>query len=177
MPKPPFPPIETERLRLRLLEERDLPLTLAWRNQDHVRRWFLHDEPLASHQHQAWYAEYRRRDDDFVFIIEQRGGAASPIGQVALYHIDRQRRSGEFGRLMIGAAEARGQGLAREAARALLAAARDRLGLEEVHLEVRAENARAIALYAACGFQVVGRTAPTLRMSRSAAAPSEVMPP
>ena len=47
MPKPPFLPIETERLRLRLLEERDLPLTLAWRNQDQVRRWFLHDQPIA----------------------------------------------------------------------------------------------------------------------------------
>jgi len=63
------------------------------------------------------------------------------------------------------------------AAGALLAAARERLGLEEVHLEVYAQNARAIAVYAACGFRVVGRAGPALRMSRSAAAGSEVLSP
>jgi RimJ/RimL family protein N-acetyltransferase len=165
MPKPAFPPIETPRLRLRLLEERDLPLTLAWRNQEHIRRWFLDDAPIAPERHRAWYADYQQRDDDFVFLIERRGPGWQPVGQAALYRVDRRERSGEFGRLLIGPAEARGQGLAREATCALLAAAHERLGLEEVHLEVRAENTRAIALYLACGFQVVDRTATTLRMS------------
>jgi RimJ/RimL family protein N-acetyltransferase len=177
MPKPPFPPIETPRLRLRLLEERDLPLTLAWRNQDHVRRWFFSPAAITPGEHRAWYAGYRRRDDDFVLIIERRGATPGPIGQIALYHVDSKAKTGELGRLMIGPPEALGKGLAREAAGALLAAARERLGLEEVHLEVYAQNARAIAVYAACGFRVVGRAGPALRMSRSAAAGSEVLSP
>ncbi|MGO9108310.1 MAG: GNAT family N-acetyltransferase [Thermoguttaceae bacterium] len=69
-------PLQTGRIRLRLLEEQDLPQTLAWRNQDHVRCWFFFSERLTLEQHAAWFARYRQRDDDFVFIIEEaeRGG-------------------------------------------------------------------------------------------------------
>jgi diamine N-acetyltransferase len=167
MTKRSFPPIETERLRLRLLEERDLPLTRGWRNQEHVRRWFFHDERITPRQQRAWYAEYLRRDDDFVLIIEERGRTPRPIGQIALYHVDWTARRAEFGRLMIGPPDACGKGLATEAARALLAAAPDRLSLEEVYLEVLARNARAIKVYAACGFRVVGRDDAVVRMSLS----------
>ena len=61
------------RIRLRLLEEQDLPQTLAWRNQDHIRRWFFSSERLTPEQHAGWFARYRQRDDDFVFIIEETG--------------------------------------------------------------------------------------------------------
>ncbi len=166
MAKRSVAPIESARLRLRLLEERDLPLTLAWRNRDDIRRWFFHSAPIAPDQHQAWFAAYRERDDDFVFVIEERErGGYRPVGQIALYHVDRQARRGEFGRLMIGPPDAAGKGLATEATRALLAAAPDRLGLAEIHLEVLARNARAIKVYAACGFQVVGRDDAALRMT------------
>jgi RimJ/RimL family protein N-acetyltransferase len=175
-------PLRIERLRLRLLEERDLPLTLAWRNQPHIRRWFFHGEPIAPAEHAAWYARYRERDDDFLFIIEEEKSESPrlpatapaaapsfprPVGQIGLYNIDWQRRSGEFGRLMIGAADAAGRGLAQDATRALVAMARDRLGLEELHLEVFAENAAAIRVYAVNGFQAVGRDDAVLRMSLS----------
>ncbi|MGD0898820.1 MAG: GNAT family protein, partial [Thermoguttaceae bacterium] len=63
--------------------------------------------------------------------------------------------------------DAAGKGFASEATLALAAAAHDRLGLAEIHLEVLAGNARAIKVYAACGFQVLGRGDAMLRMSLS----------
>ncbi len=66
-------PLQAGRVRLRLLEEQDLPRTLAWRNQDHIRCWFFSSERLTLPQHAAWFARYRQRDDDFVFIIEEQG--------------------------------------------------------------------------------------------------------
>ena len=71
MGKRHIPPLEAGRIRLRLLEEQDLPRTLAWRNQDHIRRWFFSSEPLTPEQHAGWFARYQQRDDDFVFIIEE----------------------------------------------------------------------------------------------------------
>src|SRR5208282_4845185 len=94
-------PLQAGRIRLRLLEEQDLPRTLAWRNQDHIRRWFFFSERLTPEQHAAWFVSYRQRDDDFVFIIEEAGDGR-PIGQVALYHVDWLAGTAEFGRLMIG---------------------------------------------------------------------------
>ena len=41
--------------RLRLLTESDLPQTLAWRNRDHVRRWFLHSDLVTPEAHRGWF--------------------------------------------------------------------------------------------------------------------------
>ncbi len=145
MHKRHIPPLQSGRVRLRLLEERDLPQTLAWRNQDHIRRWFFTSEQLTPEQHRGWFARYQQRDDDFVFIIEEAGHPHAgdqlrPIGQAAIYHVDWVGGTAEFGRLMIGAADAAGRGLAREATDALVALALEQLGLQEVYLRSDAEQ-------------------------------------
>jgi RimJ/RimL family protein N-acetyltransferase len=115
MPKRPLGPLEGPRVRLRLLEQADLPLTLAWRNQDHIRRWFVHQAVITPDAHRRWFEAYADRDDDFVLMIEEIRGGLRPVGQAALYRIDWGRGRAEFGRLMIGEADAAGRGLAREA--------------------------------------------------------------
>jgi RimJ/RimL family protein N-acetyltransferase len=87
---------------------------------------------------------------------------------VSLYGIDWARRRAEYGRLMIGEREAAGRGLAREATDVLLGYATTALGLCEIELEVFADNAAAIAIYAACGFRVQDRRGPLLHMARTA---------
>jgi RimJ/RimL family protein N-acetyltransferase len=163
MGKRHIPPLLAPRVRLRLIKEQDLPRTLAWRNQDHIRRWFFFSQPLTPEQHAGWFARYQQRDDDFVFIIEDE--SSEPIGQVALYNVDWSAGTAEFGRLMIGQPEAAGRGLAREATAAACALALDQLGLREVYLEVIPENLRAIRVYEACGFEVTGHTEKVVRMS------------
>jgi diamine N-acetyltransferase len=181
-----IPPFQGERVRLRLLEVHDLPRTLAWRNQDHIRQWFFFSERLTPEQHAGWFARYQQRDDDFVFIIEEieGGGRDScacpaaeeaenhrrPVGQVAIYNIDWLGGTAEFGRLMIGEPRAAGRGLGREATDAAATLAFDRMGLQEVHLDVIPHNVRAIKVYEACGFEVTGRTEGAVRMSKRAVA-------
>ncbi len=156
-------PLQAGRVRLRLLEEHDLPRTLAWRNQDRVRCWFFSSERLTHEQHSDWFARYQQRDDDFVFIIEEQS-SRRPIGQVAIYHVDWVSGTAEFGRLMIGEPDATGRGLAREATAAATALALGQLGLQEIYLEVVPSNVRAIKVYEACGFEFTGRTEKAVRM-------------
>jgi RimJ/RimL family protein N-acetyltransferase len=170
MGKRHIPPFEAGRIRLRLLEERDLSRTLTWRNQDHVRRWFFASDRLTPEQHAGWFARYMERDDDFVFIIEDTHGGVRPIGQAAIYNIDWLRRTAEFGRLMIGEADAAGRGLARAATAALVDLARDQLGLCDLYLEVIPSNFRAIRVYESCGFEAAGGTDEALRMIRTSKA-------
>jgi diamine N-acetyltransferase len=159
-------PLVGERVRLRLLEEADLPQTLAWRNQDHIRRWFVYSTVIEPQQHRQWFETYRDRDDDFVFIIEETQELRKPVGQVSLYRIDWDRRRAEYGRLMIGEADAVGRGLAYEATQVLLRFSTGTLGLSEIELEVFADNAAAIRIYTKCGFRVAERSGAMLRMLR-----------
>lgn len=161
-------PLAGERVQLRLLDEADLPRTLAWRNQDQIRRWFVHSDVITPEQHHRWFEAYQERDDDFVFLIEETRDLQRPVGQVSLYRIDWARRQAEYGRLMIGEAEASGRGLAREATAVLIRFATTTLGIREIELEVFADNAAAIAIYSACGFRLQDHRGTLLHMVRTA---------
>jgi len=158
-------PLATEGARLRLLEERDLALTRAWRNQDQIRRWFLMSNPITSEQHQEWFRLYKDRDDDFVFVIEETEVLRRPVGQVSLYQVDWLLGRAEFGRLMIGEEKARGLGLARRVTTLLIDHAFGPMGLRELYLECLNDNHRALAVYADCGFNVVGQRGPVTLMA------------
>jgi diamine N-acetyltransferase len=152
IPKDVITPLEHGRVRLRLLEEGDLPLTLSWRNDDDNRRWFFTTDPIALDVHRRWFAQYRDRDDDFVFVIEETETLKRPVGQLSLYRIEWNTGRAEFGRLLIGDPEAKGLGLAQLATACLTDEALDRWGLRELRCECRTINTRAIAVCAACGF-------------------------
>lgn len=151
MPKKAVAPIPTREGCIRLLHERDLDATRAWRNQDHIRKWFRSTQRIEAEQHRAWFASYLLKENDYTFVIEYRG---IPVGQIALYNFDAENRSAEIGRIVIGNSEFAGRGLAREAVDALLHLGRNFFGLQTIHLEVRSDNDRAIALYNRCGFVV-----------------------
>jgi diamine N-acetyltransferase len=139
-------------VRLRLLEKRDLELTLSWRNDEENRRWFFTTDVIALDTHRRWYEHYRHRDDDFVFVIEETETLKRPVGQLSLYRIEWDAGRAEFGRLLIGDADARGLGLAQLATACLTDEALARWGLREIRCECRTVNTRAIAVCAACGF-------------------------
>jgi RimJ/RimL family protein N-acetyltransferase len=145
-------PIEKHRIRLRLLEESDLPMTLGWRNQDHIRKWFIQSEIILPEQHQEWFRQYLERDNDYVFIIEETQRFRRAVGQISLYKINWEKRQGEFGRLMIGEADARASGIAKEATYLLLRYAFRTLGLNKIELDVMSDNEPAIAIYRSYGF-------------------------
>lgn len=140
------------RVRLRLLADADLALTLSWRNDEDNRRWFFTTDPIPLDVHQRWFEQYRNRDDDFVFVIEETESLKRPVGQLSLYRIEWDTGRAEFGRLLIGDPEAKGLGLAQLATACLTDEALTRWRLREIRCECRTVNTRAIAVCAACGF-------------------------
>jgi RimJ/RimL family protein N-acetyltransferase len=152
MAKETVKPFEKNRIRLRLLEEADLAMTLAWRNQSHIRRWFVHSDAVTPAQHENWFKQYLDREDDFVFIIEEVGQLSKPVGQVSLYKIDKSKRTAEFGRLMVGDPEAKGKGIAKLATSMVLEFGFSCLDLELIYLEVFKDNHPAIHIYLSVGF-------------------------
>jgi diamine N-acetyltransferase len=149
-------PLVNGRVRLRLLEEPDLTMTLAWRNRDHIRKWLFSSAVISPEQHRAWFDNYKDRDDDFVFIIEETQALKRPVGQLSLYHIDWVAGRAEFGRLMIGDDEARGLGIARLATTRLVDESLTAWELREIYLECFETNSPALHIYESCGFQKNG---------------------
>ncbi|HEY4088565.1 MAG TPA: GNAT family N-acetyltransferase [Bryobacteraceae bacterium] len=158
-------PFGDANVQLRLITERDLDTTLAWRNRDSARMWFKTNRTISPEQHWAWFERYLQRDDDFLFIVEANGQA---VGQAAVYGIDREKHIAEVGRFLI-APEAAGRGYMSHACDELLRCCAETLGLRSVFLEVREENQRAIRLYIRNGFVSEGTAGGFLRMTRNLA--------
>lgn len=156
MPKRIIHSVANEKILLRLVTEADLNLTLRWRNQDHIRCWFFTSAIITPEQHHRWFEKYLERDDDFVFVIEERA-THRPIGQVALYHVDWDLKRAEFGRLIIGEPDAMGKGFAHLATELAIRIAFVDLNLDQLYLQVFAHNTRARAIYESTGFQVVSQ--------------------
>ncbi len=154
MPKLKLPPIVGDRIILRLLEQNDLPLTLLWRNQDKVRKWFINTDVIQEDKHLAWFERYMKLDNDFIFVILAKDLENLPVGQISLYNINWEISRAEYGRLMIGPPIAKGKGYARQATTLLLDFAFNILNLNVVFLEVKSDNKSAIAIYESAGFSI-----------------------
>jgi RimJ/RimL family protein N-acetyltransferase len=152
MPKRTILPVENERVILRLLEMDDLPLTLSWRNQDNIRKWFIHTDIIQDEKHYSWFECYRELDNDFVFMILAKDLENRPVGQISLYNINWEVGNAEYGRLMIGDPVAQGKGYAKQATILLLDYALNTLNFREVFLEVKSDNISAMAVYKSAGF-------------------------
>lgn len=167
MPKRNVSPLKGQSIRLRLLEHADLPMTLRWRNDDAIRPWFFNSDLISAPMHEQWWHGYRERDDDFVFVIEDTAANHQPVGQASVYRVDWERKTAEFGRLMLGEPAARGRGLARDAVNVLTAFAFDGLALTELMLQLKEANSVAAAVYQSCGYRVVNRDAGVVTMTLS----------
>ena len=163
--KPDLKAIPGPCICLRPLNENDLPMTLEWRNQDHIREWFFDSKKIDHDQHIKWFDNYLNKDNDYVYIIEEKRGAQnSPIGQIALYNLDKENKCAELGRLMIGEHSARGKGLAKAAVNQLIFYAENHLNIRMIHLEVLENNLSAIAVYISCGFRLENISDRVMRM-------------
>jgi RimJ/RimL family protein N-acetyltransferase len=147
-------PINFATVQLRLLAPEDLPHTLAWRNQDEVRKWFKFSGVVTLEQHLAWFEKYQAKADDFVFMAVHPH-TQERLGQLAIYDLDVARRQAEVGRFIV-APSAAGRGIMTEALQALAIGAAQQLMLSRLFLEVFASNTRAISLYNRVGFQQCG---------------------
>ena len=150
-------------VRLRLITEADLDMTMGWRNRDDARIWFKNSQIINEEQHRTWYSRYSTRDDDFVFVVEAQG---HPVGQASVYGINWAEGSAEVGRFVV-APGARGRGYIGLACNELVRFCGEALNLKYLFLEVMENNYRAIKIYARNGFREEARAEGMIRMVRS----------
>jgi len=142
------------RIQLRALERSDLPTLVGWRNDPEIYRWFFEHEPLSLARQETWFERLLQKQDEWLWLAETPG-ERDVVGMIGLSRIDWRNRRAEMGRLIVSPRHRR-HGYAREMSELALAYAFEHLNLHRVTLEVFADNAAAIALYARLGFQEEG---------------------
>jgi RimJ/RimL family protein N-acetyltransferase len=141
-------------VRLRPLQAEDLEMTLRWRNQDHIRCQFINTDLIEFEGHKRWFEGYLQKDYDYVFIFETTEEPSVPIGQIAVYDVDRQQGTCEIGRLMLGESEYAGRGLSTEAYGLLIKFIKEQLRMRTIKVVVKETNLASVAIQKHFGFSV-----------------------
>lgn len=145
--------IVCDRVRLRPLEERDLPLRVQWYNDPEVRKTLTVTERFELERTRAWFASIRDSDSRIDFLIETPEG--TPIGVTGLLHIDRVHGTAECF-CVIGEKAFWGGGMGTEIHSALIQWAFERLGLSKIHAVIRTNNPAIYKVVQKLGFQIEG---------------------
>ncbi len=143
--------VHAEIVRLRAVEESDLPLLVRWMNDPDVRYW-LHrsDRPDASVETvRSRFGLTNEVFPNLVWMIDTL--EARPIGHVGLLQVDPHHKRAELA-IAIGERECWSRGYGTDAIRALLRHAFEEMGLRRIDLYTDADNARGIRCYEKCGF-------------------------
>ena len=142
------------RVLLRPLEEGDLEALRVLRNAN--RYFFNTTGYIESQQQRDWFAAYLAKPDDWMFAVELSARPGVFVGAIALYGLDRETKTAEFGRTLVDKTLAPESGIGTEAVRAVCRFAFRELGLKKVTAEVLKTNLRAQRAYAKAGCVVAG---------------------
>lgn len=134
------------------LLEGDSDVLFAWINDRELVVQSAPFRPVGRAEHDAWFEQIRDREDVRIFGIREDGRL---VGTCQLHSIDPVHRNAEL-QIRIGAPDARGRGVGREAVRQLLSYGFEELDMHRIFLYVFTTNARAIRLYEGAGFRREG---------------------
>ena len=144
-------PLRGDNVRLRAVEEGDLPLLVRWINDPDVRHWLHHsDRPDATVESvRGRFGLTVERFPNLVWMIETI--EERPVGHVGLLQVDPHHKRAELA-ISIGEKECWSRGYGTDAIRTVLRHGFEDLGLRRVDLHTDADNARGIRCYEKCGF-------------------------
>ncbi|MGE6964113.1 GNAT family N-acetyltransferase [Bacillus thuringiensis] len=152
---------------LRTVTKDDIESIRKWRNQNHIRKNFINSNYINKKQQEEWFENYLKMENDIMFIIEETEKFQTTIGTVALYNIDNEKKSAEFGRLMIGYMPCVGKGFGKRAAVLACKYAFEMLNIFEIYLTVLNHNTKAIQLYKDMGFIIKSNSLNEIHMTLS----------
>lgn len=146
-----LPPFSKGNITFKMLLARDLPLTLTWRNNPEVRKWFKNSEKIKPQDHLEWFNSYSKKTDDYVFLAEVNN---KTVGQLAVYNININTKSAEVGRFIASPA-IKGTGIMKRVMHEFIHSIFMEFSLNELQLYVYDNNEVAINIYKDIGFEIV----------------------
>lgn len=134
---------------LRIAEEKDAEFILQLRNKKEVKK-YISDTNISLEQQKEWLRNYKTREEngqEFYFIVEDKNKI--PCGTVRIYEIEEDRCT--WGSFILD--KSRPDGTSLEVILLSINFIKFNLGIENIYLDVRKENLKAIHIYEKFGFK------------------------
>lgn len=141
---------EWGKVKIKSLEKGDIENLRILRNKQ--RNWFIYSEEITNEDQIKWFESYKINKNDYMFSIHPINEQDRFIGAVALYEINEESKTAEFGRLLIDKEAVKKKGLGYDATMCACSIGFEQLGLNKILLEVFEENISAIKTYQKAGF-------------------------
>ena len=121
---------------LRPIRKKDIEKVRKLRNE--YRFFFIHTDLISPEQQEKWYLSYLKKNNDFMFVIESENNDF--LGTIALYHVNYETYTAEFGRIMTRKVFNAPKRVGTKAIIGLLIFAKEVLHLREVNCCVLKDN-------------------------------------
>ena len=148
-----------ERIRLRAVEQSDVPRFVEWFNDPEVIAGLLIYLPMASWDETRWFEALATRPaEERPLAVDAHlpDGTWTHIGSIGLHQIEWTNRSAEFG-ILIGEKTFWNNGYGSKATQLALKHGFETLNLNRISLQVFETNPRAIHVYEKIGFILEGK--------------------
>ena len=132
------------------------------RNKNAV--FFIYSEYISENDQEVWYSNYLNKRFDIMFKISLMDDPKGFIGAVALYEINPERKTAEFGRIVIDKEQTAQKGLGYDATVCACKIGFEQLGLDRIVLEVFSDNMSAVKTYNKAGFKTYEANGNILKM-------------
>lgn len=107
----------------------DLEYLRELRNSN--KRYFITQNEITAEDQLKWYNRYLADDTDLTLVIRDE----TPLGMFGIYHIDYQKKTAEFGRLLLDP-KTRGLGYGKEAVSLLIDYGFRNMGMSELYADI-----------------------------------------
>ncbi len=144
---------EFKRIILEPLEEKDIESLRLLRNRE--RRYFINQDEITKENQVNWYKRYLEKDNDIMFRVVQKCKPDIFVGAIALYDIDWEKKTCEFGRTLIDREIVKEKGLGFEATVGVTQFGFDILNLNKIVAEVLKTNERVLKIYKRAGYSIM----------------------
>ena len=144
--------IETERLRLRGIDDTDAELIVKWRSVPGIYQYFKSPHQITLEEHLNWYQNsYLGNTSRFDWIcIEKDSG-----NRIGVFGLQKGDKKAEVNYLL--APEGQHKGYAFEAIKSLIDYAKQKWNCKQVLAEIHQNNQPSIALVKNLGFEAISR--------------------
>lgn len=138
------------RVLLKPLEHKDLEELRLLRNKE--RKWFVYSKELSANDQEEWFEKYKKASNDYMFSVFHISNPEIFIGAAALYNVNADTNTAEFGRIIIDGSKVGGQGLGYDTTICICQIGFEQLKLNRIILYVFPDNVKAIKTYEKSGF-------------------------
>jgi len=147
--------LEGTHVRLRQIEESDLPKLRDWRNSPYIRAYTREYRLLNMLNQKKWFESLFTDQSNIMFAIEKKD-TKEIIGCCGLTHINWKEGNGEVS-IYIGEREWQGKGCASDALQLLLKYGFEELRLHRIYATIFQYNNASVKFFERNGFKLEGK--------------------